>query len=128
VNLLLDTQVLLWALNGDKALSSSMEFALRDPGNVLNYSVVSIWEAAIKLAKGNLQMPGNSVASLYRHAEENGISILPIRREHLLTLEKLPMLHRDPFDRLIIAQARAEHMRLVSADGLIYQYEPDAIR
>ncbi len=102
--------------------------ALDDPENSLHVSIVSIWEAAIKISLGKLSVPGNSVDSLLSFAEDTGTTLLPISPAALRLLQALPRIHRDPFDRPLICQARAEGLRLVSTDQNIHQYVPDALR
>jgi PIN domain nuclease of toxin-antitoxin system len=128
MRLLLDTHVLLWAVNGEENASAAVRDAVRDPANELFISIASFWEAAIKIGNGKLIVPGGSVTTLIDFAATLGATTLAITETHLRLLEALPKLHRDPFDRLIVVQARAEALRLVSADRLILQYEPHAIR
>jgi PIN domain nuclease of toxin-antitoxin system len=122
VNLLLDTQGFLWWSDAPERLSRKALAALQDPANQLILSVVSVWEVQIKLHTGKL-----SIASPLKHMVEmqqrvNQVRVLPIYLEHVYHLASLPMPHKDPFDRLLIAQAIAEDLTLVSADGIFSQY------
>ena len=128
MRLLLDTQIFLWALNQDERTPLAVQQALDDPGNTLYLSVASIWEAAIKVSIGKLSVPGGSVDGLLAFAEETGTTLLPIYPAHLRLIQALPRLHRDPFDRLLICQAQAEDLRLVSVDPLIHQYMTNTLR
>lgn len=122
MNLLVDTQVLLWALNGEEKASPAIKQAIQSPTNRLYVSIACFWEIAIKIRLGKLTVPGNSVASVFEYARVLRTEVLPVAQAHLLELERLPMVHSDPFDRLIIAQARVEQLGVVSADGLFQQY------
>jgi PIN domain nuclease of toxin-antitoxin system len=118
---LLDTHAAIWFFNGDNALSKTANHIISDHSNPIFLSIVSAWEIAIKISLGKLDFDGK-VADFIRIAENNDIVILPIKTASLTVLESLPMTHRDPFDRLLIATAIAEQMTLVTADKNISQY------
>jgi PIN domain nuclease of toxin-antitoxin system len=126
---LMDTQILLWAFQAEQGtMTRKANAILREPESELFVSIASLWEITIKISKGKLNVPGGTVGGVIRFVEQGGTRILEVLPMHLIALESLPHLHGDPFDRLIVAQARAEKMRLVSVDRLIHQYEPTAIR
>jgi PIN domain nuclease of toxin-antitoxin system len=89
--------------------------------------MASVWELAIKTARGKLPLPGRSVASLLDEVDRLGILILPIERAHILRTETLPHLHRDPFDRMIIAQSLAEGVPVLTADPMFARYGVEVI-
>lgn len=128
MKLLLDTQIFLWALNQDERTPPSVRDAINDPKNTLYLSIASIWEAAIKISIGKLSVPGGTVDSLLAFAEETGTILLPIQPAHLRLLQALPQFHRDPFDRLLVCQAQAEDLRLVSIDSELPRYLPNTLR
>ena len=119
---LLDTHVIIWIL-GDKEKFSDKTFRIIiDPGNVKYVSIASAWEVAIKIGKGNLRLDGG-VSSFLRTTDRHGIKLLPIKQKHIKTLETLPLLHRDPFDRILVASAMSESMCLITADTNIPLYD-----
>ena len=116
--LLLDTQALLLALADDPALSSSARNAIADPANDVFVSAVSIWEIAIKRALGKLKAP-RGIAGV---VEESGFQELVVTSFHAEQAGDLPMHHRDPFDRMLVAQAQAEGLIIVTSDRRIPLY------
>lgn len=116
--LLLDTQVLLWWLAGDKSLSNQFKAQISNPKNMVYCSAVSIWEMSIKESIGKLEYPKDLLSNL----KKNRIEILPITTNHVLKIQQLPVLHKDPFDRMLVAQAMAEKLNLISADKIVNQY------
>lgn len=127
MRLLLDTHVLLWWLTGDPRLSPRAHQLLRDGSNEVHLSAVSVAEMAIKAAKGRLELPIPVDALVADIVEQDGFMPLPITVSHAAALESLPDHHRDPFDRLLVAQARVEDMGLLSADPQLRAYEVDVI-
>lgn len=123
MRLLLDTHALLWWLSDWDRIAESTREAIADPGNEVFVSAVSGWEIAIKKAKGRLVAPGN----LATVVEEKGFTHLPLTFEHAEGTAALPNHHRDPFDRMLIAQARAEGLVLVTRDARISLYDVLAI-
>lgn len=123
MNVLVDTHAILWWFAGDKRLSSSAKRILENP--VINrrlVSVASLWEIAIKIGTGGLTVRDLTLDIIVDRLAEQEFAILPIRVADLLQLERLPLIHRDPFDRLLIAQALEENVPLLTADRLITQY------
>lgn len=118
MKLLLDTHVLLWAA-ADSPRIKSIRKRLLAPDNEVFFSVVSLWELAIKVSLGKLAVD----ASLVREsALDNGFAELPVLGQHALQVGLLPWHHRDPFDRLLVAQAAAEPMWLLTADEVLLAY------
>ena len=113
---LLDTHTLLWMFSGDARLSSRASEVLCDSGNNLFFSMASYWELCIKISIGKLELQANWEKHLDNEMKSNGIQMLSIYPEHCLEVVKLPWVHRDPFDRLLLAQARVESATLISAD------------
>jgi PIN domain nuclease of toxin-antitoxin system len=119
---LLDTHTFLWWALEPVKLPKTVTSELRDPANRIIFSVVSSWEAQIKLGLGKLELfePLQSIVS--RELTQNRWEILPVHLRHTWRLADLPPLHRDPFDRLLIAQALAEELVVVSRDPLFSGY------
>lgn len=122
MKLLLDTHTFIWWDSAPAKLSPQALTLCQDPQNVLLLSVVSVWEMQIKLQLGKLRLalPLRDIVESQRRT--NNIEILPVTLEHTLALENLPAHHKDPFDRLLIAQAIIEGVALVSADPNIVRY------
>ena len=127
MKLLLDTHVFLWAITKDSRLTTEKAAAFIDEGNELFLSIASVWEMLIKVGIGKLPLPKPSAAYITKQLDKNRINTLPIRAAHLAQLEKLPPLHKDPFDRMIVAQAQAEGYPVLSSDRGIYQYDVEII-
>ena len=119
---LLDTHTAIWFFNGDEQLSKTAHQIIRNFSNPVYISIVSAWEVAIKLGIGKLNILGKT-ADFIQDAETNNIILLPIKPSHLTVLETLPLIHRDPFDRLLIATAISEQMTFITADKNISQYD-----
>jgi PIN domain nuclease of toxin-antitoxin system len=107
MNVLLDTHTLIWFFNGDSLLSERAQQVIIDPKNQKFVSIVSVWEVAIKISLNKLGFDGKSEGFLHL-IDDNGFQLLTVNREHILELEELPFIHRDPFDRLLIATAVSE--------------------
>ena len=122
MKLLLDTHAFLWHAVADPRLPVPLRAAIEDPANAVWLSAASIWEAAIKITKGRLHVPGQSVDFLLNHAEAFQVRVLPITTDHIRQTQRLPLLHGDPFDRLIVAQAQIEGVHLVTVDSMLRQY------
>lgn len=121
MNLLLDTHLLLWAASEPECLSKKARTLILDPANQLMFSAASLWEITIK---NSLDRPDFKVDSrrLWRMLLVNGYRELPVTSEHTVAVNELPPLHKDPFDRILIAQARVEGMLLLTADKLVSKY------
>jgi PIN domain nuclease of toxin-antitoxin system len=122
VKLLLDTHTFLWSVGDDPRLSATARQNISDPSNDLFVSIASLWEATVKITIGKMRVPGDSIDYLLPRATQTGVTTLPILSMHLQQLQKLPMLHRDPFDRILIAQSMVEKMVVVSVDSQLRQY------
>jgi PIN domain nuclease of toxin-antitoxin system len=121
VRLLLDTHVLLWGVLAPQKLSQRTRKLLDDRANTLVFSVVNIWEIVIKRSLGRDDLEIDPRA-MRRGLIDNGYEELPIAPAHALALDDLPPLHKDPFDRMLIAQSRVEGLALLTADKLVLQY------
>jgi len=118
VRLLLDTHVVLWELEGSRTVSPAAREAIEQATDLL-FSVVSFAEIGVKAAIGKLSVPPD----LREHVVRSGVQVLPLDADHGLAVGALPMHHRDPFDRLLIAQARSERLTIVTADRRIAAYD-----
>ena len=126
MKLLLDTHILLWAANEPERLSAQAIALLEDPDNELLFSAASLWEVSIKNSLGRDDFKVDA-RLLRRGLLDNGYVELPITSAHAVYVESLPAIHKDPFDRILIAQATAEGITLVTADGMVAKY-PGPIR
>ncbi len=124
MRILLDTQVFLWFLADSPKLSQVARKIVAEASEAC-ISAATIWEVAIKFALGKLAVPPELVAS---QIGSNGFIELPIRARHALEVARLPVYHRDPFDRLLVAQAISEPLVLVTADALLERYSDQVIR
>ncbi|MCX6182711.1 MAG: type II toxin-antitoxin system VapC family toxin [Bacteroidetes bacterium] len=122
MNLLLDTHILLWFIAGDKKLSQKQIKEISSPNNKRFVSIASVWEIAIKLSLDKLEIKGG-FQTIQEFFIQNDVEILSIEFHHLNKLMKLPKHHRDPFDRIIISQALAEKLILISNDKFFEQYK-----
>jgi PIN domain nuclease of toxin-antitoxin system len=121
VKLLLDTHIILWAAGQPEKLPESTRTLLTEAENALFFSAASIWEIVIKRGLGREDFkvdPRRLRKMLIMH----GYTELPVTAEHALTVETLPLLHKDPFDRILLAQARVEGLRLITVDESVLQY------
>jgi PIN domain nuclease of toxin-antitoxin system len=123
---LIDTCATLWIVNKDDIIPEQTIAMLEKEGE--NYiSITSLWEIVIKTAIGKLKTQPNGLRQLQETLERASIALLPIRLGHLEALANLPMLHRDPFDRLIIATALAENLTILTNDKTIRKYDAPAV-
>ena len=116
---LIDTHVFIWLMENSKKISPEIKTFLQDPSIDVLISIVSIWEIVIKQAKGLLKSPKDIEGSI----SEAGFKVLPLEVSHVLKLKRLPDYHQDPFDRILIAQALAENLTLITADPKIWKYK-----
>jgi PIN domain nuclease of toxin-antitoxin system len=121
LNLLLDTHLLLWAASEPQRLSAKARTLLLDPANQLVFSSASLWEISIKngLDRSDFNV---DLRRLWRMLLVNGYRELPVTSEHSVAVNDLPLLHKDPFDRILVAQARMEGLTLLTADKLVAKY------
>lgn len=122
MDVLLDTHVLLWAWAGDKRLSKAERDLLAAKDVRAYVSIVSVWEIAIKSSLGKLELSA-PLEELVASFPEFHLHLLPLRLEHVHLVRTLPLHHRDPFDRMLIAQAKHESMHLLTADPLFSAYD-----
>ena len=122
MKLLLDTHTFLWWDNEPSKLSKNVYDLCQDPSNELLLSLVSIWEIQIKAQLGKLTLRTALSQIVTDQQSQNGITLLQITLPHILTLQNLPMHHRDPFDRLLISQAQNEGASLLSKDSEFTDY------
>ncbi|MDR0587755.1 MAG: type II toxin-antitoxin system VapC family toxin [Burkholderiales bacterium] len=118
---LLDTHAAIWALEDINKLSRAAAAVVEDTACLLFISIASAWEIAIKISIGKLDFAGGC-ANFIAQMEQNGIIVLPITGKHLQGVETLPAIHRDPFDRLLIATAQSENLTIISADENFQKY------
>lgn len=121
MKLLLDTHLLLWAAGLPNRLSSAARKLIDNPSNELLFSAASIWEVAIKRGLGRSDFQADP-RLLRRGLLDNGYSELPILSDHVVTIDSLPTIHKDPFDRMLVAQATVEGITLLTADSVVAQY------
>ncbi len=122
MNLLLDTHIFIWAAIAPDKLSQQVRQVLQDPANTILVSVVTAWEMQIKAQIGRLSLPMPVKEFVTVQRAINNMQILPVRESHIWVLDELPLHHRDPFDRLLIAQAINEKCQLVTADPAFENY------
>jgi len=122
MNLLLDTHIFLWFVNDDPRLSNSLKDLIESENNLSFLSVASLWEMSIKYNLGKLTLAPSYEEFIEREVLQSSIILLNIRLEHLKINASLPFHHRDPFDRIIIAQSLAESIPIVTVDSAFSQY------
>jgi PIN domain nuclease of toxin-antitoxin system len=122
VKLLLDTHSFIWFIEGNPLLSATARPLIEEPANDVFLSVASLWEMAIKISIGKLQLREPFDQLVPQQIQLNNITLLNIAISHTVVVTQLPYHHRDPFDRLLIAQSITENLPLVSSDGVFDQY------
>ena len=122
MNYLLDTHTFLWFINDDASLSSTAKALIEDPENTIYLSVASVWEMAIKVSLGKLEMPSPFTDFIEEQLSKNTIVLLGIKTTHTGIVATLPFHHRDPFDRLIIAQSKVEDIPVIGKDVIFDNY------
>ncbi|HEC13671.1 MAG TPA: type II toxin-antitoxin system VapC family toxin [Acidiferrobacteraceae bacterium] len=127
MDLLVDTHTLIWMSSQTNRLSSKANSLLEDANNTVYASILSSWELGIKISLGKLDLGKNWMQKLQGFMRANAISSLPLRPEHCTVLAVLPFHHRDPFDRMLIAQAQTENLILISKDRRLRDYEIEVI-
>jgi PIN domain nuclease of toxin-antitoxin system len=125
MKILLDTHALLWWLADDSRLGEAARDLIADPSNEVLVSAVSLWEIVVKVRVGKLDA---DIAEILEAVDHEGFEILDILAEHLVALAKLPLHHRDPFDHLLIAQAIADDLTLMSSDENVPHYPVKMVR
>ncbi len=119
---LLDTHIALWWAAGSPRLSERAKALIKSKDNPIFLSVVSVWEASIKSALGKMQLPGKPAPFFQALAQRSNFTILPVHLSHAAGVHSLPPVHRDPFDRLLISQAIAEDLIVISDDQVFERY------
>lgn len=127
MRVLLDTHVFLWAIAEPSRLSDQVRRLLEDGDNEAWVSIASVWEIAIKTGLGRLRLPSDLGGFLARQLATSNFRVLPIGLEHAVAVRNLPLHHRDPFDRLLIAQSQIERLALISRDARMRAYEIDVL-
>lgn len=122
MKLLLDTHIFLWYIAADDRLPATIQSQIEDPDNDVYLSAASVWEAVIKSGLGKLPLPEAPAEYLPKQRERHAIQTLPIDEGAFVELAQLPLLHRDPFDRILLAQALQFDLLLVTADAAIQPY------
>jgi len=126
MELLIDTQSFIWFTEDDPRMPSKIKSLLNNKDNALLLSIVSLWEITIKIGIGKLKLQ-KSLSDMINDIYEDGFEILPIKLSHLLELSRLVPIHKDPFDRMIIAQGLAENIPVISSDRVFFEYPIHAI-
>lgn len=127
MSILIDTHVFLWATNSEGRLSRSARELLDDPEIPIFFSVASAWEIAVKWSTGRLELPSKPAEMIRNTIEQAGLSQLAITMRDACAVGDLPPHHKDPFDRILVAQARANGLRLMTADPILERYDVDVI-
>ncbi len=122
---LLDTHILIWWITEDKRLKSSAKKMIRSYRNLIYWSTASSWEISIKCALGKLELEEPLADLIPSELIRNHIEILPIQNDHAILAGQLPMHHKDPFDRMLIAQARLESIGIITNDSKFAPYGAD---
>lgn len=124
---LLDTQAFLWWITDSKCLSNRAREIIQDGNNMLLLSAASGWEIAIKASLGRLELPDRPEKVIPEQLSLNNIQGLPVQMSHALHVHSLPQHHRDPFDRMLVAQCQLEEIPIITSDPQIAEYEVDVI-
>jgi len=123
MKVLLDTHAFLWLISGDDRLSETAQKIFLDPGNILFFSAASLWEICIKVSLGKLSLKSGWLKTIQDEMKVNAIQWLSIEMLHCVELTNLPFHHRDPFDRMLVAQAMVDDLQLLSRDNRLSSYE-----
>ena len=118
MKILLDTHVLVWALSSPEKIKPKVQDLLVDIDNIVFVSIASLWELQIKKSLNKISLPDDFISQL----QENGFELLDINYKHIAKLDELPLIHRDPFDRMLVAQTIHENLSLVTNDLEIIKY------
>lgn len=127
MRILLDTHTFLWWINNDSQLSANARSLIEDVSNEIVVSTVSGWEIAIKAQIGKLTIASDLEEFIANQITQNHFTILPIKLSHALHIYHLPLHHRDPFDRMLVAQSKLEELSILTIDPLIAQYTESTI-
>jgi PIN domain nuclease of toxin-antitoxin system len=127
MRILLDTHIFLWFINADIRLSTNIRDAIRDPDNDVYLSSVSIWEVIVKYQVSKLSLPESPETYLPRQRDLHQIDSLALDEMSVIQLTKLPLLHRDPFDRMLICQALQNDLTIATVDSAVRAYSVSVI-
>jgi PIN domain nuclease of toxin-antitoxin system len=127
MKILLDTHAMLWCFSDPDSLSQKATEAFLDSGNNLFLSAASYWEICLKISTGKLSLDRHWEKTIDRELSRNGIQWLNLEKPHFIGVINLPRVHRDPFDRILVAQAVCEHMTIMTSDENIRQYKVKTI-
>jgi PIN domain nuclease of toxin-antitoxin system len=127
MKVLLDTHIFLWFISGDSRLSTDVRDAIRVPDNEIYLSVVSVWESIVKYQLGKLPLPESPETYLPKQRNLHQIASLPLDESSVAQLTKLPALHRDPFDRMLICQAMQNGLIIATVDAAVRAYSVSTI-
>jgi PIN domain nuclease of toxin-antitoxin system len=122
MRILLDTHIFLWFISGDSQLSTNVRDAIRDPDNEAYLSAISVWEAIVKYQLGKLPLPEHPETYLPKQRDLHQIASLALDEGSVIQLAKLPPLHRDPFDRMLICQALQNGLTIATVDTAVRAY------
>ncbi len=120
---LLDTHIFIWAMEKNKRLTQDIKAKISDPSNDVFVSIITVWEIILKKRKG-LKVPRDIVSGIYK----SNFILLSMDVNHVLGVEKLPYIHKDPFDRILVSQALAENLTLITSDAKIWKYKVSLIK
>jgi len=127
MRIVLDTHAFLWAASDDRRLSPRAREIVDDPDSELLLSAASAYQIGVKVARGKLQLPDDTGSYLRTRMAAFGMRPLPVTVEHAVAAAALPRFHSDPWDRLLVAQARCESIPILTADQLVRRYEVETI-
>lgn len=122
MKILIDTQIFLWLFGNSSRISLNVRNLLINPNNTIYFSAASAWEIAIKYGNGKLKLPDEPKIFVPDRLKRANFVWLEINHEHTLAVAKFPLIHKDPFDRLLITQANVENLSLLSADSIFGNY------
>ena len=122
MDILLDTHALWWFLNGSDKMPDTVKGAILNPENTIYVSIASVWEAAIKMSIGKLRFDGG-VDGFLEAIEDEDFLLLDITQKHIKMVKDLPFIHRDPFDRMLVAQAIVEELYIMTIDSNMVKYD-----
>lgn len=123
MNLLLDTHTFVWWRDNPDKLSAKVYDAISSSDNEIFISTVVVWEIQIKLAINKIKLKLSLERTIEAEQNANGFRILPVKLDHALHIDRLPLIHKDPFDRMLIAQAMVEDMTIISSDKVLADYD-----
>jgi PIN domain nuclease of toxin-antitoxin system len=127
VRVLLDTHTFLWWCTGDSRLSPAAQAIIESEHDLVFLSVISVWEIVIKAARDRLVLPEEPRAYVASRMDKGTLVALPVALRHALYVAELPLVHRDPFDRMLVAQSRVEQLPIVTFDTAIRAYDVEVI-